>query len=58
MPIQPDAMALLVCPVPACRSPLEQLTDVLRCTTCGLQYRIEGPWPVLIPEEAQPAEES
>jgi uncharacterized protein YbaR (Trm112 family) len=33
---------------------LRQEGDRLVCERCGLRYRIEESWPVLIPEEAEP----
>jgi len=53
-PLDPDLLAILVCPVPECRAALEQRAARLICQECGLQYRIENGWPVLIPEEAMP----
>jgi uncharacterized protein YbaR (Trm112 family) len=56
-PINPDLLAILVCPVPECHGPLEQRADRLVCLKCGLRYRIEEQWPVLIPDEAEPPQE-
>lgn len=54
--LEPDLLELLVCPVPDCHAKLEQRAGCLVCTRCGLRYRIEERWPVLIPEEALPPE--
>jgi len=56
--LSPDLLAILVCPVPTCHGALEQRADRLVCLRCRLRYRIEQSWPVLIPEEAEPPEES
>jgi len=53
MPLNPDLLALLVCPVPDCHGELEQRGDRLVCRRCGLRYKIEERWPVLIPDEAE-----
>ena len=57
-PLDPELLAILVCPVSACHGGLEQRADRLVCTQCGRRYRIEERWPVLIPEEAEPPEET
>ena len=54
MPLPPDLLAILVCPVPECRAPLAERAERLVCTRCGLRYRTEHGWPVLIPDEAEP----
>jgi uncharacterized protein YbaR (Trm112 family) len=51
-------LEILVCPVTTCHGPLAGCADKLICQRCGLQYRIEEHWPVLIPEEAEPQQES
>jgi len=56
--IDAELLKILVCPVPECRATLELRDDRLVCTACGRRYRIEERWPVLIPEEAEPPEES
>ncbi|TWT42350.1 hypothetical protein RAS1_34810 [Phycisphaerae bacterium RAS1] len=53
-PIRPELLEILVCPVPACHGNLQEQADRLVCLRCGLRYRIEQSWPVLIPEEADP----
>ena len=55
-PLNPELLAILACPVSTCHGPLEQRDDRLVCTRCGLRYRVEENWPVLIPEEAEPPE--
>jgi uncharacterized protein YbaR (Trm112 family) len=54
--VAPELLAILACPVPACHAPLEPRAGRLVCTRCGLRYRVEAEWPVLIPEEAEPPE--
>ncbi len=56
--VSPELLAILACPVTDCHGPLEERGDKLVCTRCGLQYRIDERWPVLIPDEAQPPQES
>jgi uncharacterized protein YbaR (Trm112 family) len=51
-PLNPELLAILVCPVPECHGSLAQRAERLECTKCGLEYRVEQSWPVLIPEEA------
>ena len=58
VPLSPELLAILACPVATCHGALEQRADRLVCTRCGRRYRIEERWPVLIPEEAEPPEES
>ncbi|MEP0845610.1 MAG: Trm112 family protein [Phycisphaerae bacterium] len=52
-PINAQLLELLVCPVPECRGKLVLQDGALRCEHCRRRYRIEGDWPVLIPEEAE-----
>ncbi len=52
--IDPELLRLLACATPTCRGALVELDGCLVCQRCGLRYRIEEKWPVLIPEEAQP----
>jgi uncharacterized protein YbaR (Trm112 family) len=54
--LSPELLAILACPVRTCHGPLELRGDKLVCTRCGLRYRVEEHWPVLIPEEAEPPE--
>jgi uncharacterized protein YbaR (Trm112 family) len=56
--VDPNLLAILVCPVSTCHGALEQRGDRLVCVQCGRRYRIEERWPVLIPEEAEPPQES
>lgn len=56
--IDAQLLEILACPVPECRAKLRQSGDELVCTACGRRYRIEEDWPVLIPEEAKPPEET
>ncbi len=56
--LSPELLAILVCPVPECRGSLTVRGERLVCERCGLQYRWEERWPVLIPEEAEPRQES
>ncbi len=53
MPLPADLLAILACPVPECRAALVERDGRLACTRCGLEYRIEHGWPVLIPDEAE-----
>jgi uncharacterized protein YbaR (Trm112 family) len=55
--LDPELLAMLVCPVPECRGALAVRAARLVCERCGLQYRWEEQWPVLIPEEAVPPQE-
>lgn len=57
LPLSPELLAILVCPVAECRGRLEQHGDRLVCVVCGRRYRIEERWPVLIPDEAEPPAE-
>jgi uncharacterized protein YbaR (Trm112 family) len=63
MPFDVALLEILACPVPSCHGRLQLQGDYLVCASCKLRYRFEGPpapsdlrWPVLIPEEAEPAE--
>ena len=56
--LSPDLLVILACPVPECHGQLALCDDRLICRGCGLRYRIEEQWPVLIPEEAERPEES
>ena len=57
-PLSPELLAILVCPVSTCHGQLELRDDKLVCVRCGLRYRVEEHWAVLIPEEAEPPQES
>ncbi len=52
MPINPDLLALLVCP--ACHGRLEQRADGagLKCVSCRLIYPIRDDIPVMMVDEA------
>jgi uncharacterized protein YbaR (Trm112 family) len=52
-----ELLAILACPVAECHGTLEERGGKLVCTRCGLQYRVEERWPVLIPDEAEPPQE-
>lgn len=52
-PILPEVLELLICPATDCRHKLALEGGALKCGGCGRRYRIEGTWPVLIPEEAE-----
>jgi hypothetical protein len=54
--IVPEALGLLACPRPECRGALTLCGERLVCARCGLRYRIEQDWPVLLPEEAEAPE--
>ncbi|MFO0838517.1 MAG: Trm112 family protein [Phycisphaerae bacterium] len=56
--IRPELLEILVCPVPECRGKLEHRDPYLVCAVCGRRYPFEESWPVLIPEEALPPENS
>ena len=56
-PLSPQLLAILACPVADCHGELEQRDDRLVCRRCGLRYRIEERWPVLIPDEAEPPQD-
>jgi uncharacterized protein len=56
-PLNPQVLALLACPVPDCHGGLAERGGRLVCTRCGLRYRMDEGWPVLLPEEAEPPEE-
>ena len=57
MPISPELLAILVCPL--CRKPVRLLPDQtgLTCEQCKRVYPIRDDIPVMLPEEATiPAE--
>ncbi len=56
-PLSPELLKILACPVPDCHGRLELRGERLVCVRCGLRYRIEERWPVLIPDEAEPPQE-
>jgi uncharacterized protein YbaR (Trm112 family) len=55
-PISAALLAILACPAADCHGRLEERGDRLVCVRCGLRYRVEEHWPVLIPDEAEPAQ--
>jgi uncharacterized protein len=58
MPLDPRLLAILCCPAEhqgiPCHGDLEELSDGLRCRTCGLLYPIQDGIPVMLPECAIP----
>ena len=53
MNIDPALRELIVCP--ACHAPLEDGTEELACTGCGLIYPVRDDIPVLLVDEARPS---
>ena len=53
MPISPDLLAILVCPV--CKGDLvhDSPADTLTCNACRLRYRIVDEIPVMLADEAE-----
>ncbi|GEM_PF-416936 len=58
MPVDPDLIALLVCP--ACHGDIEykERRAVIVCTACGLRYPVRDNIPVMLVEEAERASSS
>ena len=56
--VSPELLKILACPVTDCHGELEQRGGKLVCVRCGLQYRVDQRWAVLIPDEAEPPQES
>jgi uncharacterized protein len=56
--VDPELLAIMQCP--ACGGDLEEVVDPpsLRCTHCGLRYPVHDGIPVMLVEEAVPAEEA
>lgn len=54
MPLNPDLLAILVCP--QCKGDLDyrEAEPALLCHACRLRYRIEDDIPVMLVEEATP----
>jgi uncharacterized protein YbaR (Trm112 family) len=52
--LEAEFVALLACP--KCRGPLERDVAGLRCPACGLAFPVRDGVPVLLLEEAQPAD--
>lgn len=53
MPISPDLLAILVCPV--CKGDLayDTTAETLTCNMCRLRYRIVDEIPVMLADEAE-----
>ena len=53
MPLSPDLLAILVCPV--CKGDLayDESAQTLTCAACRLRYRIVDDIPVMLAEEAE-----
>ena len=53
MPVDPELVALLVCP--ACHGDIEykERRAVIVCTACGLRYPVRDNIPVMLVEEAE-----
>jgi len=53
MPISPDLLAILVCPL--CKGDLvyDSAAQTLTCNTDRLRFRIEGDTPVMLVNEAE-----
>lgn len=56
MSLNPELLAILVCP--QCKGDLEyrEAEQALLCRACRLRYRIEDDIPVMLVEEATPLE--
>lgn len=52
MPVPPELMAILQCPV--CRSRVEESGDHIVCTGCGRVYPVHDGIPHMLAEEARP----
>jgi uncharacterized protein YbaR (Trm112 family) len=50
--IDPKLLEILACP--ACKTPVVQEGDRLRCTRCGRRYPVRDGIPVMLVEEAEP----
>jgi uncharacterized protein YbaR (Trm112 family) len=51
MPISPELLELLVCPVD--HAPVHETVTHLMCATCGRRYPIRDGIPVMLVEEAE-----
>ena len=49
--IDPQFLSLLACP--ACKAPVSQDGEWLRCAQCGRRYPIREDIPIMLVEEAQ-----
>ena len=54
MPIHPELLAILVCPVD--HAPVADRGTHLVCASCGRRYPVEDDIPVMLVEEAEPAQ--
>ena len=54
MPIDPELLAILVCPVD--HAPVADRGTHLDCPSCGRRYPVRDGIPVMLVEEAEPAE--
>jgi uncharacterized protein YbaR (Trm112 family) len=52
--LDPALVELLACP--ACHAPVQPVGDRLVCSACGLRFPIRDGIPVMLLEEAEPAE--
>jgi uncharacterized protein YbaR (Trm112 family) len=48
-----DLLRILACP--ACKGPLREEAEALRCDACRLRYPVRDGIPVLLESEAEPA---
>ncbi len=53
MPISPDLLAILVCPVCKGDLVLDAAADTLTCNACRLRYKIVDEIPVMLADEAE-----
>jgi uncharacterized protein YbaR (Trm112 family) len=51
VPLDPDLLALLACPVD--KEPVEQRGDRLVCRRCGRRYPVRDGIPIMLVEEAE-----
>jgi uncharacterized protein YbaR (Trm112 family) len=51
MPISPDLLEILACPV--CKTSVRLEGDKLVCDNCGRRYRIEDGIPIMLIDEAE-----
>ncbi len=54
MPIDPELLAILACPVD--HAPVTEQPAHLVCTSCGRRYPVRDGIPVMLVEEAEPAQ--
>ncbi len=54
--IDKELLEILACP--ACKAPVVQRDDRIVCTSCGRRYPIREGIPVMLVDEAEPAEGS